>query len=298
MADTYPLSGYAHHPIVWLLGLARAIDRKSLASVCTRATNDSQIIDQPRKNSHKTFVRFFIPFGLVRRTPVDTNILYVTNHSGRTEEPTADTAVKIVQAFDYRFRYRKSDTSHIFENLSTIALVQNKKCLPELGSAKRSYYIPHGVQVARNFKIDLHKDQQLFGFFPIDASLPLFGISLRLFRSNSRGFATRCISGNPQFPDGNRRGGGNSDSDPGDHESANSHQSCSEGGTSSPRLPPGVTSLSQGPALANSVQYAHSLIIPGIGRHFAMHGDARVQRTTLATVKPPRNRRTRLREDV
>lgn len=298
MADISRISGVAFHPIGRLIGLARAIDRKSHASACTRLADDSQIIDHQRESSQKTFVHFFKPFGHVPHTRFEIYLLYVTNHANRTEESPADATIKIVQAFDYRIGCRKSNAPDILEHLSAIGLIQYEKCLPKLGSAKQNYYFPHRIHIVRNFKVDLHEYQQLFGLFPIYAPLPFVRISRRLRRSNSCGFATRCIGGYAQFPDCKRRSGGNSDSDPGDCERPDSHQSCSEGGTRSPRLPPRMASLSKGPALANAVQYAHSLIPPETGRHFATCTAIAAQPVTLATVKPPRELRTRLREDV
>lgn len=298
MADISRISGLAFHPIGRLIGLARAIDRKSRASACTRLADDSQILDHPRESSQKTSVHFFKPFGHVPHTRFEINLLYVTNHANRTEESPADATIKIVQAFDYRVGCRKSNAPDILENLSAIGLIQYEKCLPKLGSAKQNYYVPHRIHIVRNFKVDLHEYQQLFGLFPIYAPLSFVRISRRLRRSNSCGFATRCIGGYAQFPDCKRRRGSNSDSDPGDCERPDSHQSCSEGGTRSPRLPPRMASLSKCPALANAVQFAHSLIPPETGRHFATCTAIAAQPVTLATVKPPRDLRTRLREDV
>lgn len=65
-----------------------------------------------------------------------------------------------------------------------------------------------------------------------------------------------------------------------------------------PSIPPHYARTTQRPALRNAVEYAHVSGPSRGGPHLAMGYVASNPPTTLATVKPPRNRRTRLREDV
>ena len=65
-----------------------------------------------------------------------------------------------------------------------------------------------------------------------------------------------------------------------------------------PSLPSRCASLPGPPASAHRIQKFHFLTPQSVGQHSAMPSEPRSGFATLATVKPPRNRRTRLREDV
>ncbi len=64
-----------------------------------------------------------------------------------------------------------------------------------------------------------------------------------------------------------------------------------------PSLPSWCASLPGPPASAHRIQKFHSLTPQSVGRHSATASKPCSGFATLATVKPPRNRRTRLRED-
>lgn len=196
-------------------------------------------------------------------------------HVSGPKELRRNTTIQVMKPVSNTLRDGKLETCQSSEYVASIVRTLSEGAATV--SACEAFDLSHyPIVPGRNLSRDLDQHEQAFRFVPVALSLKIYS------RDLDSGLAC-LISCAPQIECHDSEKDRRQNSQQGNCHCNQRNPSTSKCSNSCPRVPPNYAILRQRPALAHTLQHAHSLIPLWIGRHSAMRPHARAARPQEAS---------------